>query len=149
MSDEFLTIFLVTLLNAPSFASIRLIKQIIMKNILVLLMMLVSLQVYAGTRVNDQDNEPVNIELRKGHSTDDDTHPRTIIPITCVYAEGMVQLTFLGNVGEYTLTVTNQLTGERWSVNSIPVLQTSTASGSYWVEIKTEDGSMYYGTYTL
>ena len=120
-----------------------------MKNILVLLMMLVSLQVYAGTSMDEQGKQPVSIELKKGNSSDDDTHPRTLIPFTCVYADGMVQLTFLSPVGEYTLTVTNQLTGERWSINDTPVLQTSTASGTYWVEIETEDGSMYYGTYTL
>ena len=124
-------------------------KQVIMKNILVLLMMLVSLQVYAYTCVEDKDKKPVNIELEKGNPSDDDTYPRTLIPITCIYADGTVQLTLLGEVGEYTLTVIYQVTGERWSINDTPVLQTSTASGTYWVEIETEDGSMYYGTYTL
>ena len=121
-----------------------------MKKILGLLMLLVSLHVFAGTTGMDvQKEETVDISLKKGNVTNDDTHLRTLIPITCVYVNGMVQLTFLGNVGEYTLTVTNQLSGERWSVTSIPVLQTSTASGNYWVEIETEDGSVYYGTYTL
>ena len=121
-----------------------------MKKILGLLMMLLSLQLYAGAvSMDEQEKKPVNIELDKGKATNDDTHPRSFIPITCVYTDGMVQLTFLSPVGEYTLTVTNQLTGERWSINDTPVLQTSTASGTYWVEIETEDGSMYYGTYTL
>ena len=120
-----------------------------MKNILVLLMILVSLQVYADTSVNNQDNEPVNIELRKGHSTDDDTYPRTILLVTCVYTDGMVQLTFLGNVGEYALTVTNQMTGEYWSVDNALTLETSAVSGIYQVQIVTEDGSCYYGTYML
>ena len=118
-----------------------------MKKILVLLALLLSLQVYGEaviSRVQD-----VGVKLEKGSSNKKDTHPRTSIPFTCVYADGMVQLTLLGEVGEYTLTVTNQLTGERWSINDTPVLQTSTASGTYWVEIETEDGSMNYGTYTL
>jgi len=55
----------------------------------------------------------------------------------------------LGEVGEYTLTVTNQSTGEHWSADNALILQTSTASGTYWVQIETEDGSTYYGTYTL
>ena len=55
----------------------------------------------------------------------------------------------LGEVGEYTLTVTNQSTGEQWSADNALILQTSTASGTYWVQIETEDGSTYYGTYTL
>lgn len=119
-----------------------------MKNILVLLMILVSLQVYA-TSMDNQRKEPVNIELKKGTASDDDTYPRTLIPITCVYSDGMVQLTLLGEVGEYALTVTNQMTGERWSAENTLSLQTSITNGIYWVEIETEDGSMYYGTYTL
>lgn len=121
-----------------------------MKKILGLLMMLLSLQMYAGTvSVDGQTDEVIDVTLDKGEPDKTDKHPRTLIPITCVYTDGMVQLTFLSPVGEYTLTVTNQLTGERWSINDTPVLQTSTASGTYWVEIETEDGSMYYGTYTL
>lgn len=121
-----------------------------MKKILGLLMLLVSLQMFSGTtNVNVQEKKEVDLLLTKGDSTNDDTHPRTLIPFTCVYAEGMVQLTLLGEVGEFTLTVTNQLTGEQWSADNALILQTSTASGTYWVHIETEDGSIYYGTYVL
>ena len=121
-----------------------------MNRILLLLMMLFSLQVYAGTTSTDeQENKPVNIELHKGSVTNDDTHPRTLIPIVCVYMDGMVQLTFLDNLGDFTLTVTNQATGKQWSAENALVLPTSTASGIYWVEIVTEDGTIYYGSYTL
>ena len=121
-----------------------------MRKIFGLLMMLFSLCAFAGTAVEKVEaNEVVDVELKKGSSDDEDRHPRTLIPITCVYADGMVQLTFLSPVGEYTLTVTNQVTGERWSINNTPVLQTSTANGTYWVEIETEDGSLYHGTYIL
>ena len=121
-----------------------------MNRILLLLMMLFSFQVYAGTASMDtQEKKPVNIELEKGDSSNDDTYPRTLIPITCVYADGVVQLSLLDGVGEFTLTVTNQMTGECWSAENALTLQTSTASGIYWVQIVTEDGSTYYGTYTL
>ena len=121
-----------------------------MKQILGFLMLLLSLQVYAGTASLDvQAEKVVDVKLDKGNSDNEDRHPRTLIPITCVYTDGMVQLTFLSPVGEYALIVTNQVTGERWSISNTPVLQTSTVSGTYWVEIETEDGSMYYGTYTL
>ena len=120
-----------------------------MNKILLLLMTLLSLQVYAGTAsMDEQEKKPINIELHKG-SFSDDTHPRTLIPIACVYADGMIQLSLLGEVGEFTLTVTNQMTGERWSAENALTLQTSTASGIYWVQIETEYGIMYYGTYTL
>lgn len=121
-----------------------------MKKILGLLMLLVSLQMFSGTtNVNVQEKKEVDLLLTKGDSTNDDTHPRTLIPFTCVYAEGMVQLTLLSEVGEFTLTVSNQLTGEQWSADNALILQTSTASGTYWVHIETEDGSIYYGTYVL
>lgn len=121
-----------------------------MKRILGLLMLLCSLQAFAGAvSVTVSDEDDIDVTLEEGNSDNSDRYPRTLIPITCVYMDGMVQLTLLGEVGEFTLTVTNQMTGERWSVNSIPVLQTSTGNGTYWVQIETEDGSMYYGTYTL
>lgn len=118
-----------------------------MKKILGLLVLLLSLQVYGETTISRVQD--VGVELDKGNPDKKDTHPRTLIPFTCVYADGMIQLTLLGEVGEYTLTVTNQLTGESWSAENVLMLQTSTASGIYWVRIETEDGSMYYGTYTL
>lgn len=121
-----------------------------MKKILGLLMLLVSLQMFSGTtNVNVQEKKEVDLLLTKGDSTNDDTHPRTLIPFTCVYADGMVQLTLLGEVGEYTLTVTNQLTGEQWSVENALTLFVSEMSGIYLVQISTEDGSLYWGTYTL
>lgn len=121
-----------------------------MKRILGFVMMLISMQMYAGTaNLEDQDGQPINIELKKGNSSDDDTHPRTLIPIACIYADGMVQLTLLGEVSDFTLTVTNQQTGECWSAMNALVLLTSTANGIYWAEIVTVDGSIYYGTYIL
>lgn len=100
-----------------------------MKKILVLLTLLLSLQVYGEVAISKVQD--VGVELEKGNSNKTDTHPRTLIPFTCVYVDGMVQLTLLGEVGEYTLTVTNQLTGEQWSADNALILQTSTASGTY------------------
>lgn len=121
-----------------------------MKKILGLLMMLLSLQMFAGAANMDvQTDDVIDVKLDKGKSDNTDRYPRTLIPISCVYADGMIQLSLLGEVGEFTLTVTNQMTGERWSAENALTLQTSTASGIYWVQIETEDGTMYYGTYTL
>ncbi len=121
-----------------------------MRGILGIVMMLISMHVFAGI-ANDgtQDEEPVNVELDKGHSSNKDTHPRTLIPILCTYANGGVQLVLLEDLGEYTLTVTNQLTGECWSVMNALFLLTSTANGMYEVQIVTEDGSSFYGNYVL
>ena len=121
-----------------------------MKRILGLLMLLFSLQAFAGAAsVIASEEDDINVTLDKGSSDNTDKHPRTLIPITCVYTDGKVLLTLMEGVGEFTLTVTNQLTGECWSAENALILQTSTASGIYWVQIKMEDGSIYYGTYTL
>ena len=121
-----------------------------MKKILGLLMMLLSLQLYAGTvNMNVEADDVTDVKLDKGDADKTDKHPRTFIPITCVYMDGTVQLSLLGEIGEFTLTVTNQMTGEQWSAENALILQTSTASGIYCVQIETEDGTMYYGTYTL
>ena len=122
-----------------------------MSKILLLLMSLFSLQMYGGTVSMDvQEKEEVDVKLEKGEPYKDvDTHPRTLIPIVCVYVDGEVQLTLLEDLGEMTLTVTNQATGEQWSAMNALRLQTSTVTGTYLVQITTEDGSTYYGTYTL
>ena len=121
-----------------------------MKRILCLLTMLISLQVFAGTAMLDvQEKKPVSVELEKGNSDKKDRYPRTLIPIVCVYVDGEVELTLLEDLGEMTLSVTNQATSEQWSAENALTLQTSTATGTYLVQITTEDGSTYYGTYTL
>ena len=121
-----------------------------MKSILAILVMLFSLNLFAGVaNVEMDEKKPVDIELEKGDPSKKDSHPRTLIPITCVYADGVVQLSLLDEIGEFTLSVTNQTTGEQWSVVNGLSLSTSTASASYYVQIETEDGSTYYGTYTL
>lgn len=121
-----------------------------MKRILGILVMLLSLYSYAGTvKMDAEEKKPEQVELDKEASTNNDRYPRTLIPITCVYVDGMVQLALLDEVGEFTLSVTNQTTGEQWSVVNGLSLSTSTASGSYYVQIETEDGATYYGTYIL
>ena len=119
-----------------------------MYKILVSLMMLVSLQMYGGTTSVDAQAEK-DVKLEKGNSDKKDRYPRTLIPIVCVYVDGEVRLTLLEDLGEMTLTVTNQATGEQWSAENALTLQVSTATGTYLVQITTEDGSTYYGTYTL
>ena len=121
-----------------------------MKKILGLFMMLLSLQLYARTvNMDVQADDGIDVELEKGDPDKTDKHPRTLIPITCVYMDGTVQLSLLGEIGEFTLTVTNQMTGEQWSAENALILQTSTASGIYCVQIEMEDGTIYYGIYTL
>lgn len=121
-----------------------------MKKILMLLTLMLSLQCFAGaTQSNEQDERPTNVRLEKGDAESSNKYPRSLIPITCVYVDGTVQLTILENLGEIELFVTNQATGEQWSTVNNWVLQASTANGVYLVEIVTESGDTYWGTYTL
>ena len=106
-----------------------------------------SVSLFASLDNKNQNQDPISVELEKRDNTN--KHPRTLIPITCVYADGTVQLTMLENLGEMELIVTNQTTGEQWRTVNNWVLQTSTANGVYLVEIITEDGTTYWGTYTL
>lgn len=120
-----------------------------MKKILMLLTLVLSLQCFAGATDSDaQEEKATDVKLEKGKSNEI-KHPRSLIPITCVYVDGTVQLTILENLGEIELFVTNQTTGEQWSTVNNWVLQTSTANGVYLVEIVTENGDTYWGTYTL
>ena len=120
-----------------------------MKKNLLMMLMLFSVSGFAGNLSEDESTDR-DVVLQKGDSKNHSSErPRTLIPITCVYTNGMVRLSLLGEISEFTLTVTNQITGECWSAENALILQTSTASGIYWVQIETEDGTMYYGTYTL
>ena len=120
-----------------------------MRQVLVMLFMLFSMNSFAAsTWIETSTVKDVVLEQgdSKEHSSE---RPRTLIPIVCVYVDGEVQLTLLEDLGEFTLTVINQVTGEQWSTENALTLRTSTVSGIYWVQIVTEDGSIYYGTYTL
>lgn len=118
------------------------------KNLFFILGLILSVSLFASSDTKTQNQEPINVELEKGNSNET-KHPRTLSPITCVYVDGMVQLTMFENLGEIELIVTNQTTGEQWSTVNNTVLQTSTTTGIYLVEIIAEDGTVYWGTYTL
>ena len=123
-----------------------------MKRILKFLMLLLLSHMFVEIANADEPKKTVvdvDLKIEEGTSDNSNKHPRTLIPITCVYADGTVQLTMLENLGEMELIVTNQTTGEQWRTVNNWVLQTSTDSGVYLVEIITEDGTTYWGTYTL
>ena len=122
-----------------------------MRKVVWMLLILFSISSFSEGTSGDKDKSTVkDVVLDKGDSMDHSSErPRTLIPILCTYVDGIVQLTLLENLGEYTLTVTNQQTGEYWSAINTLALPTSTANGIYRVEIETGDGTLYYGTYIL
>ena len=119
-----------------------------MRKILLLIFgLILSVSLFASSDNKNQNQDSQNVELEKRENGN--KYPRTLIPITCIYVNGTIQLTCLENLGEMALFVTNQTTGEQWSTINNWVLQTSTASGVYLVEIVTENGGTYWGTYIL
>ena len=119
-----------------------------MRQIMLLIFgLMMSVSLFASADDKKQNQDPISVELEKGNSGE--KYPRTLIPIICVYTDGTVLLTMQENLGEMALFVTNQTTGEQWRTENNWVLQTSTANGVYLVEIITEDGTTYWGTYTL
>lgn len=131
-----------------------------MKKSLLLLILLLSSQMFAKVTIDEkQDNKPVEvkpveIKLKKGSSTNDDTRPRTLIPIICIYADGTVQFTFMEDLGELEISVTNLSTGaeiidEIDSFCGNALLEVPESSGEYQIEITTETGDSYYGEYIL
>ena len=120
-----------------------------MRKILFMMLMLFSVNSFAENPSEDESTDRDVVLKEEGSKDYSSERPRILIPITCVYTDGMVQLSLLGEIGEFTLTVTNQMTGERWSAENILSLQTSTSNGTYLVQIETEAGTLYYGIYTL
>lgn len=102
--------------------------------------------------VDSTKKEDVVIDKNKGNSWENGDRPRTqdIFFVTCQYEDETVYLNFLANIGWVELTVTNLSTGDTWNTTQLSTLgslslQTSTDSGNYKVEIKTELDGNYIG----
>lgn len=125
-----------------------------MKKILFLFCLCFSLSV-SGAWIGDEKVKPIEIE--KGEiKKPNEILPRipVIVPITCSYNEGTLYFTFLEDLGETQITVTHQFLGEVTTyvcdtINGSAIVGVSSASGYYLIEITTEDGTYYYGEYTL
>lgn len=102
--------------------------------------------------VDSTKKEDVVIDRDKNNSWEESNGPRMqdISLVTCQYEDETVYLNFLANIGWVELTVTNLSTGDTWNTTQLSTLgslslQTSTDSGNYKVEIKTELDGNYIG----
>lgn len=84
------------------------------------------------------------------------TRPRTpaFIPITGMYDDGRVILDFIEEIGTLNITVANQSTGEMYfdccdSADGHFEIEISASKGNYLLTIQTENGTTYYGEFTL
>ena len=104
---------------------------------------------------NAQTAESKSIKIEKGTSIEiPKIEPRTPVSITCTYSGGTLHFTFLEDLGEMEIRVINQSLGvistsECDAMNGSVVVPVSSESGSYLIEIVTENGECYYGEYVL
>ena len=98
-----------------------------------------------------------DVKIKKERPKDpNEVRPRTpvLIPITSIYNDGTLHFTFLEDLGEMEITVTNPSMGvvsvsEYDSAYGSVAVPVSSENGSYLIEIVTESGECYYGEYEL
>lgn len=125
-----------------------------MKKILLFLCLSLSLSVLSAW-ASSETNKPV--EIKKGEMKEENkVLPRTLelSLIKCHYNNASLYFTFLEDFGEIEISVSNQETGaittsEYDSTCNSLVMNVSTESGNYLIEITTENGEYYYGEYSL
>ena len=125
-----------------------------MKRMLLFLCMFMSFSV-VSTWAGDETGK--NVEIEKGEVKNEiTTLPRIPyeVPITCTYSNASLFFTFLEDLGEMEITVTNPSIGvvsvsEYDSAYGSVVVAASPDSGTYLIEIVTESGEYYYGEYEL
>lgn len=117
--------------------------------------------VFSATAVSastSKDNiKTAPITIREGGGNESQiTRPRTpaFIPITGMYDDGRVILNFIEEIGTLNITVANQSTGEMYfdccdSADGHFEIEISASKGNYLLTIQTENGTTYYGEFTL
>lgn len=98
-----------------------------------------------------------DVVIKKENPEDlNESRPRSVIgvPISCQYSEGTLCFQFWDDLGCVEIVVENQQTGTTCTIacdtsNGCILMQVPTDGGSYRLQIITECGNIYYGTYTL
>lgn len=108
----------------------------------------------AATSKDEIKSAPITI--RHGGESSSNIRPRTpaFIPITGMYDDGRVILDFIEEIGTLNITVANQSTGEMYfdccdSADGHFEIEISASKGNYLLTIQTENGTTYYGEFTL
>ena len=122
-----------------------------------LFVLITLLLVGVGTIWSTENSESKNIIINKDTSKDlDKDRPRDLIvvPVFCTYNNATLFFSFLEDLGELDIIVTNLSTGstsiyEYDSAFGSVVFGVSSNSGAYLIRIITESGDYYYGEYTL
>lgn len=120
-----------------------------------LMLVFTATTISASTLKDEIKTAPITIH--KGGGNDNQiTRPRTpaFIPITGLYDSGRVILDFIEEIGNLSITVANQSTGEMYfeycdSADGHFEMEITPSKGNYLLTIQTENGTVYYGDFTL
>ena len=119
-----------------------------------LLLVFSAATISASTSKDDIKSAPITI--RPGGESSSNIRPRTpaFIPITGLYDDGRIILDFIEEIGTLNITVENQSTGEMYfdycdSADGHFEMEISASKGNYLLTIQTENGTIYYGDFTL
>lgn len=105
---------------------------------------------------NDEEVEGVPIPLITGEVVTGNDHRGVLsIPFTAYYQGGTIYISTSAEFSSITVDVVNETTGQVWNATTDisdgmgEICITSGGAGSYSVEIVTEYGEIFYGTFTL
>ena len=122
-----------------------------------LFVLITLLLVGVGTIWSTENSEGKNIKIEKGNPQEiPEVQPRDLIAtsIFCTYNNATLFFSFLEDLGELEITVTNQSTGATTTypydaASGSVVVGVSNESAPYLIEIETISGDCYWGEYTL
>ena len=99
------------------------------------------------------DRVEVPIFNDKGNNQTGRPKAPEIIPITCVYENGVLFFEFCYDLGTISVIVTNVTTGEQWQTllptTGIATMNISEESENYNIEITTINNKVYYGDFEI
>lgn len=102
-------------------------------------------------------DKPKRVKIKKPSSENTTGgRPRSLVDATidCIYSDGSLSFSFMEDMGEVKITVTNLSSGVVSADNfdsfkGSAVLVTSSLVGEYRIDIVTQNGETYYGVFDL
>lgn len=100
---------------------------------------------------------PIKIPINKPApkpNDDDSFNPRSLTPISGMYINGVVELSFAANMGAVSVTVVNTTNGNMWfetgdSSDGVIATTITPSAGSYLVTIETQTAGTFVGEFVL
>ena len=112
----------------------------------------ISLPAYADG--NDSEPKPIPFNPPLPNPYPGKINPRSLAPISGLYADGVLMIDFAENLGNVSVTVVNTTTGEMWFESDDSALGTISIAitphpGNYFVTVETQTDGVYIGEFIL